>query len=61
MKPLIVLLTVAALAAIPVAAAETLPAVEIAAGVYVVRGSGGDIAPDNAGRIANTLHPRQLL
>lgn len=54
MKPLIVLLTVAALAAIPVAAAETLPAVEIAAGVYVVRGSGGDIAPDNAGRIANT-------
>ena len=39
---------------IGVAAAAPLQAIEIAAGIYVARGSGGDITPENAGRIANT-------
>ena len=57
MNRLVLLLTLVGLAVFPaieVATAGTLPAVVIAAGVYVVRGSGGDITPENAGRVANT-------
>lgn len=32
---------------------ERLPAVELAAGVYVVHGAAGEIGPDNEGRIGN--------
>jgi glyoxylase-like metal-dependent hydrolase (beta-lactamase superfamily II) len=43
----------AAVCATPTLRAETLQPLRVAAGVYVLRGSGGEISPDNGGRTAN--------
>ena len=56
MRRLVLLLTLLALtgrSAICVSAAGTSAEIELADGVYVVRGSGVDITRENAGRIAN--------
>jgi glyoxylase-like metal-dependent hydrolase (beta-lactamase superfamily II) len=50
---LLALATLATCLAVEIAAGEPLAPTQIAPGVYVVRGSGGAITPDNLGRIAN--------